>query len=366
MKHTMKTARILLASLFTPVKFFQSIISRSTDGSPAGTERVLVWDGWRGMAILLVLCGHFYDIGGFWEDRMGVDVFFGLSGMLMSVILFEKRMSLRDFYIRRLSRIFPVFFVCVLAMFGAGVVLSVDFSWAEFFSSLTFMRTYLPAEPGIWDSGPTVAHLWSLNVEEHAYIFLSLTTLLFVDRRFIGFGLLVIGFGLALLGLYRYSQLPESEFRLYIIRTESAVVFILFSAGYGLLARYYNVSVPKAMPVVCLLLALCCYLDVAPLWFVSSVSPVLLALAVNHISDMPAFAKSLLSNSVVRYFGLWSYSIYLWQQIFFENAWRLPGGRFTAVLLAILTGVISYYVLEQPMRRWINNKWSPKTCYRTS
>jgi len=102
------------------------------------------------MAILLVLCGHFYDIKWVWEDRMGVDVFFVLSGMLMSIILFEKRITLRDFYIRRLSRIYPVFFVCVVTMFALAFVLRADFSWKEILASLTFMRTYLPPEPGIW------------------------------------------------------------------------------------------------------------------------------------------------------------------------------------------------------------------------
>ena len=92
----------------------------------------------------------------------------------------------------------------------------------------------------------------------------------------------------------------------------------------------------------------------------------LLALTVNHLADMPAFVLKILSNSVIRFFGLWSYSIYLWQQIFYENAWRFPGGKFTAVLLAIVTGVVSYYFLEQPVRRWINNKWSPNPGYRTN
>ena len=112
--------------------------------------------------------------------------------------------------------------------------------------------------------------------------------------------------------------------------------------------------------------ALLCYTDAAPLWLVASVSPVLLAFAVNHLSDMPVFLRKVLSNSIVRYFGLWSYSIYLWQQLFYENAWRFPGGKFTAVILAILTGVVSYYFLEQPVRRWINRKWSAKPSYRTA
>ena len=108
-----------------------------------------------------------------------------------------------------------------------------------------------------------------------------------------------------------------------------------------------------------------CYVEAAPLWLIASVSPVLLALAVNHLDDMPALVEKVLSNRVIRYFGLWSYSIYLWQQLFYENAWRFPGGLYTALILAVLTGVASYYLLEQPVRRWINNKWSPEPRYRT-
>jgi len=59
------------------LKFFLSSIKETNTGASADSGRVPIWDGWRGMAILLVLCGHFYDIGWVWEDRMGVDVFFG-------------------------------------------------------------------------------------------------------------------------------------------------------------------------------------------------------------------------------------------------------------------------------------------------
>lgn len=318
------------------------------------------------MAILMVLCGHFFDLPGIWEDRMGVDVFFVLSGMLMSVILFEKRMSLKDFYIRRLSRILPVFFVCVLAMYSLGFALSVEFSWMEFLSSLLFLRTYLPVEPHIWSSGVTIAHLWSLNIEEHAYIFLSVVSVVLINRRFIAVVLLVVGVALVIFGLYKFTQMAESDYRLYIIRTESAVVFILFSAGYGLLARQYQFALPSGVPVACLLLALLCYATAAPLWLIPSLSPVLLAVSVNHLKDFPALLHRCLANVVVRHFGLWSFSIYLWQQFYFEFAWRFPGGRITALLLAVITGMASYYLLEQPCRRWINNRWSAEPRYRVA
>jgi len=89
-----------------------------------------------------------------------------------------------------------------------------------------------------------------------------------------------------------------------------------------------------------------------------------LGIAVNHINDMPEFVKYVFSNRVVRQFGLWSYSIYLWQQVFFENHWRLPGGLATALVLTVLCGIMSYYFLEKPTRLWINNRWSKKPVYR--
>ena len=158
--------------------------------SPHTATRIDSWDGWRGLAITLVLCGHFYDIKWLWEDRMGVDIFFVLSGMLMSRILFEKRLSLRDFYIRRLSRIFPVLVLYILFIYGVSWHYKIEFSLSEVVSSLLFLRTYLPTQPGIWDTQVAIGHLWSLHVEEHAYVSLSLNTLCFINTRRIAFVLL--------------------------------------------------------------------------------------------------------------------------------------------------------------------------------
>ena len=74
-------------------------------------------DGWRGIAILLVLQAHFLPINYIHTGRFGVDVFFVLSGLLMSNILFVKRTPLKIFYVRRISRIFPVFFVFVITVY---------------------------------------------------------------------------------------------------------------------------------------------------------------------------------------------------------------------------------------------------------
>lgn len=297
---------------------------------------------------------------------MGVDIFFVLSGMLMSVLLFEKRISLRDFYIRRLSRIYPAFFVYLVFACIVGVIYSIEFSWLEVIASLFFLRTYLPVEPGIWSSGLTIAHLWSLNIEEHAYLFLSGMTLLLVNRRIVGMALLLFAFGSVLLSFYYYSQLTAEDFKLYSIRTESAVVFIFFSAGYGLLARECQWTVPSWMPVACLVIAVMCYAHAAPDWLLFALSPMALGVTVNHLDQLPVIFQKALSNVFIRHLGLWSYSIYLWQQFFFEYSWRIPGGKMTALLLAVAVGVLSYYLLERPARWWVNNKWSANPVYRAT
>src|SRR5260370_12733312 len=136
-----------------------------------------VRDGWRGVAIALVLVHHV--VRGFYatEDAysqsatrygaFGVDIFFGLSGLLITKLLLEEwhgagAFQLPQFYIRRVFRILPPYlvFLAVVTAFGW---------WStklEFTSSLFFFRNYLPHRL----AGPYTGHLWSLAVEEHFYL----------------------------------------------------------------------------------------------------------------------------------------------------------------------------------------------------
>jgi len=339
-------------------------LSSTNDTTDSLTHRVSVWDGWRGLAITLVLCGHFVDITWLWEDRMGVDVFFVLSGMLMSIILFEKRLSLKDFYIRRLSRILPALIVFVVAIFLFSWLYGLNFNALEFITSLLFLRTYLPAEPHIWSSEVAIQHLWSLNVEEHAYILLSLISLWLAPPARIGMLMIVLALISMALSTNAYLHLPHNEFPLYLIRTESAVVFIFFSAGYGLLRRQHGWQLPPAAPVICFLLAMICYAQALPLWLVFTACPILLGIAVNHLDTLPTPVNSLLTNPLLRQLGLWSYSVYLWQQFFYQYSWAIPGGKITAAACAVLVGAGSYYLIENTARYWINNRFSAAPHYR--
>ncbi len=122
----------------------------------------------RGVAILLVL-GRHHPYYGLWHRAgwIGVDLFFVLSGFLISGLLFAEYKSLgeinfRRFFIRRGFKIYPAYYCFLL--------LTLPVSLREIkVSDLTFMQSYFP---GFW------RHTWSLSIEEHFYLALPLMLIL--------------------------------------------------------------------------------------------------------------------------------------------------------------------------------------------
>jgi peptidoglycan/LPS O-acetylase OafA/YrhL len=139
-------------------------------------------DGLRAVAVLLVVFHHAFPQalpGGF----IGVDLFFVISGFLISTIIFQSleqdAFSFLDFYKRRVKRIFPALSLVLIASFVCGwfVLLPADYkqlgkhmaAGAAFVSNFAFW-----SESGYFDSGSKLKpllHLWSLGIEEQYYIF---------------------------------------------------------------------------------------------------------------------------------------------------------------------------------------------------
>ena len=324
------------------------------------------------MAIILLLMGHFIHISWIWEDRLGVDAFFVLSGMLMSTILFEKRVPLKIFYIRRFSRIFPVFSLYIVVAFLFAYLsktylgkADMAFEIKEFFSTLTFFRTYFPADPHIWVTKVPIGHLWSLNVEEHAYVIMSLLTLFIFRNQKVAMLLVALGFGAIVLSFYYYFNPANAptEFR---IRTETTISFIFLSAGYNLIKKQFHITAPSLLPVVTLVLAFLCYLEDPSIegrslwipWLSFSLAPILLAFTLNHITEVHTLLRKIFELKAIRLMGTWSFSIYLWQQLFYSYKWLIPFQPIGGIAISIIVGALSFYLFENPVRRWINNRWT--------
>jgi peptidoglycan/LPS O-acetylase OafA/YrhL len=318
-------------------------------------ERIDYLDGWRGMAIALVLVDHFFYLPGVDSGRFGVDVFFVLSGMLMSNILFVKRSSLGIFYKRRISRIIPTFLLYIIVICFTRYLSSNNFDYKSILSTVLFMRTYFPVSPDMWSDSLPIGHLWSLNIEEHSYIIMSLLTLIIIINKkewviLIPLGLISILFYIA---YYHFPSIAPHSFE---IRTESQMAFIMLSAGYFLVRDKFKPFIRPWMIPAALAGASLCYFNGEGLWSYV-LAPALLVFTIVHLGQASPKLLQLLATKPLRMLGKWSYSLYLWQQPFYKAI----GGHYFAVghfIMAIAVGVTSYYCFEEPVREWLNSRWN--------
>lgn len=327
-------------------------------------RRVPVLDGWRAAAILLVLVHHvgqeFYPS----EDSyaasftrfgaFGVDIFFGISGLLITRLLLEQRRTgcsfeLRQFYIRRAFRILPPCFAFLAVYSLLGLWKS---NW-ELLSSLLFFRNYVPARLTSYGTG----HLWSLAVEEHFYLLWPGLLMLAGSRKSKN-----VAAGLALaFGLWRIveSQLPvtllpevvahfRSDLRLDSLFWGCVTAFILDSAAervkfqnqFGFSAWLFASGV--------LVLSMLYYSPLSSI-FVAVVIPLLLAGTLVH----PEWHVSrVLAWEPLVWIGRISYSLYLWQQLFLIPAWE-PAIQWWRhgpwnVGFTFAGATLSYYLIEKP------------------
>lgn len=159
-------------------------------------------DGLRGIAIILVLLAH-ASFEGFASLAGGVDVFFVVSGFLITTLVLEEdrtqgRVDLRSFYVRRGLRLLPLLFLVLAVTLGGAAVLHVarvgnpEFlreTWNDVWPGATYLshvvhpvgwpemvRGGLPAERPL-------IQLWSLSVEEHFYVIGVAAILLCIGRR---------------------------------------------------------------------------------------------------------------------------------------------------------------------------------------
>jgi peptidoglycan/LPS O-acetylase OafA/YrhL len=163
-------------------------------GKPLG-GRIAELDGLRGLAALLILAHHykpaFVPCG--WA---AVDLFFVLSGFLITTIILrdgQEPQFLRNFYIRRGLRIWPIYYLAILALLLAGRWLP----QANDPGGLPYALVYAQNLPRYWSGrspefSPYLAHTWSLAVEEQFYLLWPALVLLVGPRRLLGAALALL------------------------------------------------------------------------------------------------------------------------------------------------------------------------------
>jgi peptidoglycan/LPS O-acetylase OafA/YrhL len=348
----------------------------STLAAPRPAEsdgRLPSLDGLRAISILLVMLSHLprtgnapFSDGGVWIARrgaVGVDVFFAISGFLITTLLLRENartgtMSLRGFYLRRAIRIFPAFFAYLGVMAIAQQLGAAHLSARDWLTASTYTVNFFPP------IGHLVQHVWSLSVEEHFYLVWPPLLLLLGSRRggilalaclfaepiirwcthhyagktfdidyvtFTRLDAIAAGCVLAVMAqlpahrspLRRLDVRPAAWFFGAVIVLAASTFVLAISGKYTIIARHWVDA-----------LAICVMIRTSTRFPTSSFGRVL-------------------NWAPLAWLGRLSYSLYLWQEVFLNQtnpgAWicRFPQNIF----LSILAAMFSYYLIERPCLR---------------
>jgi peptidoglycan/LPS O-acetylase OafA/YrhL len=342
-------------------------------------ERIGALDGWRGVAILLVLIDHAGELSHSSlihkvtrVGATGVGIFFALSGFLItSLLVSEKaktgRILLARFYVRRIFRIVPsvlVFLLTLLCLryFGFLQVTNLQVS-----SSLLLFRNYIRSD---WGTGWYTAHFWSLMVEEHFYL---VWPLLYIFTRANVKILTALALTVAAWRAvsFHYHLLPGPWAP---GRTDVRIDALLWGC---ILAIAF--SRPEWRDKLKRMLSGKVLLVLVLIDIVSNLGngqhnysfyePIILAvLVVWPILYSNSALRRFLDLRVLTLIGKVSYSLYIWQQLWmlFPGA-PMPFPRLQAfpmnVLMALLCGVASYYGVEKlciELGRWATSSFGRK------
>lgn len=325
--------------------------------------------GLRAVAVLSVVTFHAIgDIlpGGF----VGVDIFFVISGYLISGILMDEmgggRFSLGGFYERRIRRLFPALFVMLASVMVVGLVLLPPWQMAELghtsFSTIFFVSNFdLFSMSGYFDGEAQtrpLLHTWSLAVEEQFYLLfpLILLGLMRVARRYLRVILFVGALGSLALGLWALQHNAAAAFYLAPFRGYELMM------GALLTRLPFPPRAPDWLRDVASLTGLA--MIAASLFVINSDTafPGLAALLPCAGAALVLFAgaggaslgERLISNPVMGFFGGISYSLYLWHWpvLVLGRAMLLtapaPVQTLAMIGLAVALATASWRWIEQP------------------
>ena len=292
-----------------------------------------VLDGIRGFAILLVVFYHnFGFINYFFFGWLGVDLFFVLSGFLITDILLKtlgNKNYLRNFYTRRVLRIFPLYYLCLiifLIILPRVPNLTIDLSY--YVQNQWWLWAYLQNWLYIFKpNNHTFAlhHFWSLAVEEQFYLLWPLTILVLKKPKYLlllmGGLLLLVIFLRFIIWTYHIEHLAY-----YNLFTFSRIDGICIGCMLSLVHRVNPGFLKKFTPVIVLAMAAINFIFyffngsfdfTFPYPYLAIVGyttfAILFALLINEaVTQKSRIINFIFNNDILKFFGKISYGLYIY------------------------------------------------------
>lgn len=324
-------------------------------------------DGLRAFAVFVVLLFHArapVGMGGY----VGVDIFFVLSGFLITTLLLGElashgRLDILGFWRRRLLRLTPA----LLAMLAVYALLA-PLAWpeADYHASHALLAALYLSDYGVaWWGKPTLlSHTWSLAVEMHFYLLWPLV-LLWAYRRWPGRSLvtaLALGYVLATLLRWFWTIKGQSWEQVYY-RMDTRLSGLMLGAWLAAALRdaWWRVALQRAVPWLLWLAiaALVClqyrWHDLWMLMWGLCIAELGTAAVLITVQRPANPVSQMLARPALTWLGKMSYGVYLWHYPLF--VWLRERYTWDVVLLvgvpaSLALAAASYYTLEAWAARW--------------
>lgn len=335
-------------------------------------------DGIRAIAVLMVFVSHWIqwtNQAGLPWGNFGVDLFFVLSGFLITDILLQGRryveeggqglfLTLRQFYIRRILRIFPLYYAFLLVYALAAPSPANGLTPWLWTYTLNLFRVLVDNN---WE-GP-ISHLWSLSVEEQFYLVWPWIILLTPRRYLLSVLLLSVAVGPAAKMILAMHELPERAIRFFTLsRLDTLALGGLLAYAvnqYGLQVVAKGRAVDGllwiGLPIFCAVVGLRAAGIGSTSWMILELSAETLLCGWVVLRAAQGFGGAIgrmLASGPLVYLGRISYGLYLLHKPipyvlreYGVDTNRIPPGIDFLIYtgLAILVASLSWYVLEGPI-----------------
>lgn len=329
-------------------------------------------DGFRGLAVVFVIIGHLLTYGelgptlttvGLVFGSTGVFLFFVLSGFLITGLLQREKsekgsVNLTRFYVRRALRLGPAllaFMLVILILQKLSLVQ--DVRSYEIAACLLYARNF-------FGKSETLAHIWSLSLEEQFYLCWPGIFRIIPEKRAFAVTTMVttsiaIWRGIAIhLQWFNYNR-GIFYMRPYF-RFDSILIGACLAVGFATNARFLEGAkrVSRTIPAIALWLSLALwgyYGEATIRSLFLTVQMILIAAILCQLAlDGSPLSQAFFSNRLLCYFGKISYALYLWQQVFMLaklHSWGLLRQFPVNLAASVLMAMASYYIIEKPALR---------------
>jgi len=331
-------------------------------------------DGLRAVAVLCVVIFHGFPSllpGGF----IGVDIFFVMSGFLISTILFEslaaKNFSFFNFYLRRAKRIFPSLIVILLFCYliGWNFLFPNEFRGLNkhIFGGSVFLSNFVSfLENGYFDVSSDMKpllHLWSLGIEEQFYIIWPLILWVTWKRNFSFKIVIIFGFLISFfLNVWNVKTNSNAAFymphmRFWELLIGAFIAYLsIFEKNKTLLFTQKYANHLSLLGAIALSISLICISkeNAFPGWW--ALLPTLATACIIMAGPDASINRKVLSTPLMIWFGLISFPLYLWHWPLLSFArilWREHiSTEFlcSIILLSIIMAWLTYKFIETPIR----------------